>query len=61
VLCVVCCVLCVYVCVCVLRQQDLRDVSQLSLRGEIGVVPQDTVLFNDSIECAPLDSIFASI
>jgi ATP-binding cassette subfamily B protein len=29
--------------------QDLRDVTQDSLRGAIGVVPQDTVLFNDSI------------
>ncbi|KAJ3183991.1 Homocysteine S-methyltransferase 1 [Gaertneriomyces sp. JEL0708] len=29
--------------------QDLRDVQQKTLRGIIGVVPQDTVLFNDSI------------
>ncbi len=29
--------------------QDLRDVSQDSIRRAIGVVPQDTVLFNDSI------------
>jgi ABC-type transport system involved in Fe-S cluster assembly fused permease/ATPase subunit len=29
--------------------QDLRDVTQLSLRAAIGVVPQDTVLFNDTI------------
>ncbi len=29
--------------------QDLRDISQQSLRKAIGVVPQDTVLFNDSI------------
>ncbi len=29
--------------------QDVRDVSQASLRRAIGVVPQDTVLFNDSI------------
>jgi ABC-type transport system involved in Fe-S cluster assembly fused permease/ATPase subunit len=29
--------------------QDVRDVTQLSLRKHIGVVPQDTVLFNDSI------------
>ncbi|MBY5991528.1 ABCB family ABC transporter ATP-binding protein/permease [Ferrimonas balearica] len=29
--------------------QDLRDVSQHSLRRAIGVVPQDTVLFNTSI------------
>jgi ATP-binding cassette, subfamily B, heavy metal transporter len=29
--------------------RDLRDVTQKSLRAAIGVVPQDTVLFNDSI------------
>jgi ATP-binding cassette subfamily B protein len=29
--------------------QDLREVTQESLRRAIGVVPQDTVLFNDSI------------
>ena len=29
--------------------QDLRDVTQESLRQNIGVVPQDTVLFNDTI------------
>ena len=29
--------------------QDIRDVTQDSLRGAIGVVPQDTVLFNDTI------------
>ncbi len=29
--------------------QDIRDVTQSSLRGAIGVVPQDTVLFNDTI------------
>ncbi len=29
--------------------QDLRDVTQLSLHKAIGVVPQDTVLFNDTI------------
>ncbi len=29
--------------------QDLRDVTQDSLRRAIGVVPQDTVLFNDTI------------
>ena len=29
--------------------QDLRDVTQGSLRGSIGIVPQDTVLFNDTI------------
>jgi ABC-type transport system involved in Fe-S cluster assembly fused permease/ATPase subunit len=29
--------------------QDIRDVSQDSLRAAIGIVPQDTVLFNDSI------------
>ena len=29
--------------------QDLRDVAQDSVRAAIGVVPQDTVLFNDTI------------
>jgi ABC-type transport system involved in Fe-S cluster assembly fused permease/ATPase subunit len=29
--------------------QDVRDVTQASLRAAIGVVPQDTVLFNDTI------------
>jgi len=29
--------------------QDIRDVTQSSLRAAIGIVPQDTVLFNDSI------------
>jgi ABC-type transport system involved in Fe-S cluster assembly fused permease/ATPase subunit len=29
--------------------QDIRDVTQKSLREAIGVVPQDTVLFNDTI------------
>lgn len=29
--------------------QDLRAVTQASLRAAIGIVPQDTVLFNDSI------------
>ncbi|HEV7801115.1 MAG TPA: ABC transporter ATP-binding protein/permease [Burkholderiales bacterium] len=28
---------------------DLRDVKQASLRAAIGIVPQDTVLFNDTI------------
>ncbi len=30
--------------------QDLRDVTQASVRAAIGIVPQDTVLFNDTIE-----------
>lgn len=30
--------------------QDIREVSQQSLRSIMGVVPQDTVLFNDTIE-----------
>jgi ATP-binding cassette subfamily B protein len=30
--------------------QDLREVTQASLRRAIGIVPQDTVLFNDTIE-----------
>jgi ATP-binding cassette subfamily B protein len=29
--------------------QDIRDVQQTSLHGVIGVVPQDTVLFNDTV------------
>jgi ATP-binding cassette subfamily B protein len=29
--------------------QDIRDVTQLSVRSAIGIVPQDTVLFNDTI------------
>ena len=30
--------------------QDVRQVTQASLRAAIGIVPQDTVLFNDTIE-----------
>ena len=30
--------------------RDIRDYTQDSLRAHIGIVPQDTVLFNDSIE-----------
>ena len=33
----------------VIDGQDIRDVTQESLRATIGVVPQDTVLFNDTI------------
>ncbi|MEO1918169.1 MAG: ABC transporter ATP-binding protein/permease, partial [Paracoccaceae bacterium] len=29
--------------------QDVRDITQTSLREQIGVIPQDTVLFNDTI------------
>jgi ATP-binding cassette subfamily B protein len=29
--------------------QDIRDITQSSLHDQIGVVPQDTVLFNDTI------------
>ncbi len=29
--------------------QDIRDVTQASLRANIGIVPQDTVLFNDTV------------
>ena len=32
-----------------LDRQDLRDVTQSSLRAAIGVVPQDTVMFNSTI------------
>ncbi|MBX2806414.1 MAG: ABC transporter ATP-binding protein/permease [Hyphomicrobiales bacterium] len=30
--------------------QDISDVTQVSLRAALGMVPQDTVLFNDTIE-----------
>ena len=30
--------------------QDIRGVTQASLRRAIGIVPQDTVLFNDTVE-----------
>ncbi len=30
--------------------QDIRSVTQTSLRQSIGIVPQDTVLFNDTVE-----------
>jgi ABC-type transport system involved in Fe-S cluster assembly fused permease/ATPase subunit len=30
--------------------QDIRSITQASLRSAIGIVPQDTVLFNDTIE-----------
>jgi len=29
--------------------QDIRDITQTSLRAAVGMVPQDTVLFNDTI------------
>ena len=29
--------------------QDIRSLNQASLRGRIGIVPQDTVLFNDTL------------
>ncbi|MBE9476032.1 MAG: ABC transporter ATP-binding protein/permease [Proteobacteria bacterium] len=29
--------------------QDVRNITQSSLHGQIGIVPQDTVLFNDTI------------
>jgi ABC-type transport system involved in Fe-S cluster assembly fused permease/ATPase subunit len=29
--------------------QDIREVTQASLRNQIGMVPQDTVLFNDTV------------
>jgi ATP-binding cassette subfamily B protein len=32
-----------------LNGQDIRELSQQSLRAAIGIVPQDTVLFNESI------------
>ena len=33
----------------IIDQRDVRDYAQASLRAAIGVVPQDTVLFNDTI------------
>ena len=30
--------------------QDIRSLTQTSLRAAIGIVPQDTVLFNDTVE-----------
>jgi ATP-binding cassette subfamily B protein len=30
--------------------QDIRQVTQASVRAAIGIVPQDTVLFNDTVE-----------
>ena len=30
--------------------QDIRDITQESLRSVIGIVPQDTVLFNDTVK-----------
>ncbi len=32
-----------------INNQDIRDITQQSLRAAIGIVPQDTVLFNDTI------------
>ena len=32
-----------------INQHDLRDLRQASVRAAIGIVPQDTVLFNESI------------
>ena len=32
-----------------INDQDIRDVAQDSLRAAIGIVPQDTVLFNDTL------------
>jgi ABC-type transport system involved in Fe-S cluster assembly fused permease/ATPase subunit len=34
--------------------QDIRDVTQTSLRAVIGLVPQDCTLFNDSMRCVSL-------
>jgi ATP-binding cassette subfamily B protein len=33
-----------------INDQDLRHLTQASVRESIGIVPQDTVLFNDSVE-----------
>jgi ABC-type transport system involved in Fe-S cluster assembly fused permease/ATPase subunit len=32
-----------------INNQDIRNITQKSLRAAIGIVPQDTVLFNDSV------------
>ena len=48
--------------------QDIREVTQDSLRASIGIVPQDTVLFNDTIyyniaygcPSAPRDEVIAA-
>lgn len=32
-----------------INDQNIRDVTQQSLRASLGIVPQDTVLFNDSL------------
>ncbi|MDB5857576.1 MAG: putative type transport system involved in Fe cluster assembly, permease and ATPase [Ramlibacter sp.] len=34
----------------VIAGRDIRDVTQSSVRRAIGIVPQDTVLFNDTVE-----------
>ena len=34
----------------VIAGQDIREVTQASVRQAIGIVPQDTVLFNDTVE-----------
>jgi ATP-binding cassette, subfamily B, heavy metal transporter len=33
-----------------INDQDLRSLTQSSVRASIGIVPQDTVLFNDTVE-----------
>lgn len=33
-----------------LNGQDLRSLTQKSMRSQMGMVPQDVVLFNDTIE-----------
>lgn len=35
----------------IIDDQNIQQVTQSSLRKAIGVVPQDTVLFNNSIKC----------
>jgi ATP-binding cassette, subfamily B, heavy metal transporter len=34
----------------IIAGRDIRDVTQASVRQSIGIVPQDTVLFNDTVE-----------
>ena len=47
------------------HNQDVSAVTQLSLRKAIGIVPQDTVLFNETIlyniQYGNLESTFAQV
>ena len=41
--------------------EDVKSYSQASLRQAMGVVPQDTVLFNDTIKCVVLCRAFDGV